>query len=183
METYASLRNIKFLLHEVLEAAKLNQYERFADYDTEAMNMALEAARQIADTHLFPYYREMDHNKAYYKDGKVHTHPALKAGIEALAEGGWIAAVDDFEAGGQQMPSILLHAGLFQFYAANANLAAYAFLTQAAANLIRTFGSEELTNTFVPNMYNGKWQGTMALTEPQAGSSLSDITSLSLIHI
>ncbi|MEZ4989922.1 MAG: acyl-CoA dehydrogenase [Saprospiraceae bacterium] len=177
METYASLRNLKFLLHEVLEAEQLSKFERFTDYDTEAMDMALEAAKQIADTYLFPYYREMDRDKAYYKEGKVYTHPALKAGIQALAEGGWIAAIDDFEVGGQQMPGVLLHAGLFQFYAANANLAAYAFLTQAAANLIRTFGSEELYSTFVPNMYNGKWQGTMALTEPQAGSSLSDITT------
>jgi butyryl-CoA dehydrogenase len=177
MEAYASLRNLKFLLHEVLQAEQLNQFERFAEYDAEAMDMALEAAHQISGTYLFPYYREMDREKAYYQDGQVHTHPALKAGIEALAEGGWIAASDDFELGGQQMPSVLLHAGLFQFYAANANLAAYAFLTKAAANLIRTFGSEELKAAYIPEMYSGKWQGTMALTEPQAGSSLSDITS------
>lgn len=177
MEAYASLRNLRFILHELLHFTQLQQYERFADYDQEAADMALDAARQIADTYLFPFYREMDKEKAFYADGLVHTHPALKAGIQALADGGWIAAIDDYEAGGQQMPATLLHAGLFQFYAANANLAAYAFLTQAAANLIRTFGTEELHEAFVPNMYSGAWQGTMALTEPQAGSSLSDITS------
>lgn len=177
MEAYASLRNLRFLLHEVLDFQRLQTYDRFADYDREAADMALDAARQIADTYLFPYYREMDSDKAYFADGQVHTHPALKAGIQALAEGGWIAATDDYEAGGQQMPSTLLHAGLFLFYAANANLAAYAFLTQAAANLIRTFGTESLTESFIPNMYKGAWQGTMALTEPQAGSSLSDITT------
>lgn len=177
MESYASLRNLRFLLHEVLSFDELRQYDRFADYDAEAANMALDAAKQIADTYLFPYYREMDKEKAYYSEGKVHTHPALKAGIQALAEGGWIAAVDDYEAGGQQMPTTLLHAGLFMFYAANGNLAAYAFLTQAAANLIRTFGSENLHEQFIPQMYKGNWQGTMALTEPQAGSSLSDITT------
>lgn len=177
MEAYASLRNLRFLLHEVLQFSKLQQYDRFADYDDEAADMALDAARQIADTYLFPYYRIMDKEKAYYDDGQVHTHPALKAGIQALAEGGWIAAIDDYETGGQQMPATLLHAALFQFYAANANLAAYAFLTQASANLIRTFGGESLHEAFIPNMYSGAWQGTMALTEPQAGSSLSDITS------
>lgn len=177
MEAYASLRNLRFLLHEVLNFRKLQEFERYQDYDTEAVDMALDAARQIADTYLFPYYRIMDKEKAYYADGIVHTHPALKAGIEALAEGGWIAAIDDYEHGGQQMPATLLHASLFQFYSANANLAAYAFLTQAAANLIRTFGNAELHEQFVPNMYSGAWQGTMALTEPQAGSSLSDITT------
>ncbi|PHN08354.1 acyl-CoA dehydrogenase [Flavilitoribacter nigricans] len=177
METYASLRNLKFLLHEVLNFSQLQQYERFADYDDEAADMALDAARQIADTYLYPFYREMDKDKAYYAEGTVHTHPALKEGIKALADGGWIAAIDDYDAGGQQMPATLLHAGLFQFYAANANLAAYAFLTQAAANLIRTFGDEKLHEAFVPDMYSGAWQGTMALTEPQAGSSLSDITT------
>lgn len=177
MEAYASLRNLRFLLHEVLNFSKLQEFERFQDYDTEAADMALDAARQIADTYLFPYYRIMDKEKAYYADGIVHTHPALKVGIEALAEGGWIAAIDDYDHGGQQMPATLLHASLFQFYAANSNLAAYAFLTQAAANLIRTFGKKELHEQYIPNMYSGAWQGTMALTEPQAGSSLSDITT------
>ena len=174
-DRYVSIENLKFLLHEVLPSGKLMKSDYYSDYDPEAFDLALEAARQIGDNYLFPYYREMDRDKARYEDGEVQVHPSLQPAIEALAEGGWIAAHDDYEYGGQRMPTILLNAGLFVFYSANANAAAYAFLTQGAANLIRTFGEEDLQQEFVPAMYEGKWQGTMALTEPQAGSSLSDI--------
>ncbi len=174
---YINTRNLRFMLHEVFHATSLNQYAYYADYDVEAFDMALDAARQIGDTYLFPFYREMDKEKAYYKDGVVHVHPSLRPAIKALAEGGWISAHDSHENGGQQMPFTLLNAGLLCFYAANGNTAAHAFLTAGAANLIRRFGSPELNETYIPPMYAGDWQGTMALTEPQAGSSLTDIAT------
>lgn len=176
-EQYISSRNLRFLLHEVLEAAKLNEYEYYSDYDAEAFDMALDAAKQIGDMYLFPFYREMDKEKAYYKDGVVHVHPSLREAIRALAEGGWISAHDRYDNGGQQMPLTLMNAALLTFYAANGNAAAHAFLTQGAANLILSFGAQELRETYIPHMYAGAWQGTMALTEPQAGSSLTDITT------
>ena len=174
---YFSPRNLRFILHEVLHSEQLQRFAPYEGYDQEAINLVLDAAKQLADTYLYPYYREMDREKAYYRDGEVHVHPAMRPGLKALADGGWIAAADDATFGGQQMPLTLLNAGLFIFYAANANLASNAFLTQGAANLIRTFGSESLQRQYVPSMYAGDWQGTMALTEPQAGSSLSDLTT------
>ncbi len=177
MPMYISIRNLHFLLHEVLHAPSLNQYDYYADYDAEAFDMALDAAKAISDTYLFPFYRIMDKEKAYYKDGEVHVHESLRPAIKTLAEGGWISAHDHYEQGGQQMPFTLLNAGLLCFYAANGNSAAHAFLTAGAAGLIRTFGSEELNQNYIPSMYAGDWQGTMALTEPQAGSSLTDIVT------
>jgi alkylation response protein AidB-like acyl-CoA dehydrogenase len=174
---YFNPRNIKFLLHEWLKASELNRLSYYQDYDREAFDMAMEAAKQIGDQHLFPYYTVMDKEKAYHKDGVVYTHEGLEKGIKAIAEGGWISAHATYEEGGQQMPFTLMNAGLFIFYAANANTAAYAFLTQGAANLIRSFGSDALKEKYIPKMFAGEWQGTMALTEPQAGSSLSDLTS------
>lgn len=176
-ENYVSLRNLKFLLHEVFSAADLNRFERYSDYDREAFDMTLEAAVQIGDQYLFPIYREMDKNKAYFKEGVVYVHPALRETYKAMAEGGWITAIDDYDAGGQQMPAILFNAGVFIFYAANANAASPTQLTVGAANLIKNFGSEQLKATYLPKMNTMEWQGTMALTEPQAGSSLSDLTS------
>jgi len=176
-EKYVSIRNLKFLLHEVFQASNLNQFERFQDYDKEAFDFALEAAKQIGDTYLFPFYQEMDKNKVRCENGTVITHPALAKAIKALGDGGWISAIADYDEGGQQMPWTLLQSCLFVFYAANVNAAAYAFLTQAAAGLIRSFGEESLKNRFVPSLLTGTWQGTMALTEPQAGSSLSDVVS------
>jgi butyryl-CoA dehydrogenase len=165
-------------LHEVLETEKLRRLQRFEDYDAAAIDMAIDAAKQIGDTYLFPICREMDAQKLRFESGKVYTHPGLRVAIRALADGGWIAANADHEEGGQQMPWTLMQACLFIFYAANANAASYAFLTQSAAGLIRVFGNEALNDTYVPPMLRGEWQGTMALTEPQAGSSLTDITTV-----
>lgn len=174
---YISLRNLRFLIHEVLNGSSVNRFEYYQDYDQEAFDMAIDAAKSISDTYLFPSYTDMDKNKAYYKDGVVYVHESMRPAIKAIAEGGWIAAHDTYDWNGQQMPFILLNTGLAIFYAANANIACHPFLTTGAANLIRAFGNEALNDTYIPNMYNGAWQGTMALTEPQAGSSLTDITT------
>ena len=176
MYSYINYRNLRFLIFEMLQADKLNRFTYYADYDRDAFDMTMDAAKQIADTHLFPFYVEMDRKKAYFENGCVKVHPQLKVIINNIAEGGWISATAPAEYGGMQMPYSLLHAGLSSFYAANVN-ACYPFLTQGAANLILTFGSEALKQAYLPHMYSGVWQGTMALTEPQAGSSLADIIS------
>jgi alkylation response protein AidB-like acyl-CoA dehydrogenase len=179
---YISLRNLRFLLHEVLNASSLRQFPYFETYDKEAFDMTLDAAKQIGDIHLFPYYTVMDKEKAHVRDGEVWVHPSVRTAMKTFGEGGWIAAPDKVEAGGQQMPLTLLNASLMVFYAANSNTPPHAFLTQGAAHLIRSFGNEVLNETYIPPMYAGAWQGTMALTEPQAGSSLSDIITSAKPH-
>ncbi len=174
---YISIRHLKFLLYEVLDAPGLQQFPYFEAYDREAFDLALDAARQIGDTHLFPFYRIMDKEKAYVHQGEVIVHPCIRQAMQALGEGGWISAPDDYEAGGQRMPLSLLNAALMIFYAANSNASTHAFLTQGAAHLLRSFATDDLQQQYIPMMYAGQWQGTMALTEPQAGSSLSDITT------
>ncbi len=177
LNVYHNPRNLTFLLHEVLQVAALKRFERFEAYDTEAINMSLDASRQIADKLLYPVYTEMDRKKAYFDGSQVQVHPQLRTILQALGAGGWIGAADDVEHGGQQMPLTVLNSALLTFYAANPNAAPYAFLTQGAANLIRAFGSTQLQETYVEKMYSGHWQGTMAMTEPQAGSSLSDLST------
>ena len=174
---YISPRNLRFVLHEVLDITPLQASERFAGFDDEAIDFTLDAAEQLADRYLYPAYRKMDRDKAYFRDGQVHVQPEVGEGMRALGESGWLSAAWGFEESGQQMPLTVQNAGSLIFQAANSNLAAYGFLTTGAANLIREFGSEELKETYLPPMAAGEWQGTMALTEPQAGSSLSDITS------
>lgn len=176
-DNYVSVRNIEFMLHEVFEAESLNRFERFQDYDKEGINMAITAAKSISDNYLFPIYREMDKKKAYVEDGVVHVHPGLKAAIKAMAEGGWIGAGQSYDDGGQQMPALLESGASMIFNSANGNAVGYAFLTNGAANLIQSFGSKEIKDTYIKHMYSGDWQGTMALTEPQAGSSLTDVTT------
>ena len=175
--SYISLRNLRFILHEVLDLDQLRALERYRDFDAEATDMSLDAARDLADQYLYPIYREMDKNKAYYKDGEVIVLPGVGEGMRAMGESGWLSAGWDYDQNGQQMPSPVLNAGALIFLAANGNLAAYGFLTTGAGNLLREFGSDELKATYLDKMSQGRWQGTMALTEPQAGSSLSDITT------
>ena len=176
MNQFISHRNLRFLIYEVLGADSLSQKDLYSEYTRDAFDMALDAAKQIADTQLFPFYVEMDRKKAVFDNGVVRTHPQLKVLIQSIAEGGWIAAASPAEDGGLQMPQLLSSAALLTFYAANVN-ACYPFLTKGAANLIVSFGSEALKETYLPKMFDGSWQGTMALTEPQAGSSLTDILS------
>jgi len=174
-EQYASMRNLRFLLYEMLQADQLHQTAYYEGYDREAFDLSLDAAKQISDRYLFPCYRVMDKDKARFENGKVITHPAMRPAIKAIAESGLIAAHHSYDDGGQQMPVTLLNASSFLFYCSNANLASHPFLTSGAANLIMAFGNESLKATYLPKMFAGDWQGTMALTEPQAGSSLSDI--------
>jgi alkylation response protein AidB-like acyl-CoA dehydrogenase len=174
---YISTRNLRFTLNEVLDLTKIRSFEAHEAFDHDATEMTLDAAKQLADQYLFPYYREMDTNKAYFKDGEVHVLPEVGESMRHLGSGGWISAMWDFDNGGQQMPSVIGNAAGLIFQAANGNMAAYSFLTTGAANLIRNFGTDELKKTYLTKMAAGEWQGTMALTEPQAGSSLSDITT------
>lgn len=174
---YVNVDHLKFLLHEVLDAAQLQTLERFAETDQEMMDMTLDAAKQLGDQSFFPHYREMDKDKAYYKDGKVRVLSCVPAGVRAMGEAGYIGGTFDYEDNGMQLPFTLMSATQMILFAANSNIAAYGLLTSGAANLIRSFGSDELKATYLPKMMSGQWQGTMALTEPQAGSSLSDITT------
>jgi len=176
MESYVSIRNLDFLLFEVLDVKSIKKFAYYADYDEDLIRMTLAAAKEFADKELFPFADEMDKKKAVMQNGIPHVHPQLKNIIQGLADSGWIASHSSHDWGGSQMPLMVLNSASLIFFAANIN-SNYAFLTQGASNLIYKFGSEVLKNTYIPKMYNGTWQGTMALTEPQAGSSLSDITT------
>lgn len=172
---YISLRNLKYLLKEVHNISELTQYESFQDYDWEACEMMLDAAHQLANAYLFPHFTVMDREEPELENGVLRVHSEVTRVVEAMAEGGWIGAGAPVEWGGMQLPRMLSIASASIFHAANNGVMGYTGLTSGAAHLILSFGSEELKNTYVPNMFGGKWQGTMALTEPQAGSSLSDV--------
>ncbi len=176
MPNYFNRRNLDFLLYEVHNAPELTKYPYFADHDRETFDLVLDSVTQIADTLMYPHYRDVDRNQPELKDGKVTVHPQIKPFLKAVGEGGLIGAGFPFDKGGQQLPEMLGACVDFIQMAAN-NGMMYTGLTSGAANLIATFGSQELIDAYVAKMLGGEWQGTMALTEPQAGSSLSDITT------
>ena len=114
-------------------------------------------------------------------DGRAELIPEVKPAVDAFLEAGFLNANRDYDAGGMQLPSLVSQACFAHFQAANAGTTAYPFLTMGAANLIESFGTQEQKRLFLQPMIEGRFFGTMALTEPHAGSSLADIrTALNL---
>ncbi len=179
-DKFFSERNLKFLLYEVLNTQHLTKFETFANHSRQMFDMVIDACAKLAGDLLWPCFEEMDKNPPELKDGRVHVHPSVKKIMKEAGDGGWIGLRFPEEHNGEQLPAVIGSACEFIFSAANYSASVYAHLTAGAAHLIISFGSRELIGTYVPNMLAGKWQGTMALTEPQAGSSLSDITTTAI---
>lgn len=174
-EKFISLRNLRFLLYEHLDTEALTTHPYFADHSRETFDMVLETAMRMGRGILFPALAEMDKKPPEFREGRVFVHPVVATLLKACGDGGWIGAQAPYDVGGQQIPHTIMTAFRGIFAAANYSASVYPFLTAGAAHLILSFGAKELIDTYVPKMFAGQWQGTMALTEPQAGSSLTDL--------
>ena len=172
-----SERNLKFLLYEVFDVEALTQYDTYKDYDAKTFSMVLKAAMELAQGLLWPIFQEMDQNPPEFVEDQIKVHPSIKKFLEECGQGGWIGPRIPIEWGGQQLPQMITHSCEFIFAAANYSASVYPGLTSGAAHLILSFWNEEMKKTYLPRMLSGRWQGTMALTEPEAGSSLADITT------
>jgi butyryl-CoA dehydrogenase len=175
---FLSERNLRFLLYEVFDVGSLTQYDYYKEYDGNMLDMVLKAAMELAEGLLWPHFQEMDKNPPEWVDDQIKVHPSVRKVLEECGEGGWIGTNIPFEWGGQQLPQMITQACTFIFATANYSTSVYPGLTSGAARLILNFGKEEMKKIYLPKMLAGKWQGTMALTEPEAGSSLSDITTI-----
>jgi alkylation response protein AidB-like acyl-CoA dehydrogenase len=180
MDQFVSMRNLKFLLYEVFQVEDLCRFPFFEEHNREIFDLTLETALKMGQDILRPSLREMDLNAPVFEDGTTKVHPAVRAFMKESGDGGWIASLFTFDQGGQQIPQLISTAGQFIFAAANYSGSVYPHLTTGAANLILSFGADFLKEQYVPKMLTGEWQGTMALTEPQAGSSLSDLQTLAV---
>lgn len=174
---YVDVDTLKYMLYDVHKLENLLSRERFQDHDKESLDMFLNSVKEFADRELFPYFKEMDENPAYHRDGKVFVHKQVEKMMYQGGDLGLISAPFDYEVGGLQIPLMMQTAAFYVLDAANNHLPGYAGLTQGAAELIIHFANKELNETYVPKMLSGVWGGTMCLTEPQSGSSLSDIVT------
>ncbi len=174
---YIDLETLKYLIYQVHNLQGVLEQERYAEHDLSSIDLLLNSIEDFSDKELFPYFREMDAAAVYFKDNEIVVHPQVKKYVKQGGEMDLISAVFDFETGGLQMPHMVVNAVAYIQEAANNHLPGYITLTQGAADLIVHFGNESLKNTYVPKMLSGDWGGTMCLTEPQAGSSLSDIVT------
>lgn len=170
-------RDLDFMLHEVLDLSETLAAPRFADWDREAIDQILDTARVLSADAFAPLAQVQDEHEPRFVEGRVEEVDGIPAAIAAFAEAGFIAAGFDQEVGGLQLPFSVCKAAHGYFQAANVGLYGYALLTAGNANVIRSFGTEAQQATYLPKMLAGEWLGTMCLSEPQAGSSLSDITT------
>lgn len=177
MPQFYSKRNLEFLLTEVFDIEELLKLDKFKKHDLASIRLMLDAADQLAHQELFPAYRDMDSQEPRLEGGKVKVHPKVRDFMKKFGEGGWIAAQSSDEFGGMELPCAIASAANYIFGAANFSASVYPQLSTGAARLIESYGSEYLKELYVSKLYSGVWQGTMAMTEPDAGSSLSDLTT------
>jgi len=174
---FISENNVKFLLYDVLDILELTSYDYYQQHNRKMFDMVLAEALKLAKTKFYPTLEEMDRTEIELQDGRVIVHPAVRDIMQECGSGGWIGASFPEDEGGEQLPVVISNVIKYYFSAANYSASAYPDLSAGAARLITSFGSRELIDAYVPPMLTGDWQGTMALTEPQAGSSLADIAT------
>lgn len=177
MSMIVDRRELDFVLYELLGVERVLRHPRFHAYDRSSIQQMLDVAQKIAEQKFLPTAAEIDANEPVIVNGRVKQPAAVGSALKDYAEAGFFALPFPEEDGGLQAPWFLHTVITGIFNCANVSVANYAFLTIAAANLLNTFGSVVLKQTFLPPMLEGRWFGTMCLSEPQAGSSLGDITT------
>jgi butyryl-CoA dehydrogenase len=175
--TILSARDLDFLLFEWLKVEDLSTRERFKEHDRGTYDALLELCEQLATDHFATHYRKSDEVEPSFDGTTVHVLPEIGQALQRFAEADLTALGVDEEFGGMQLPKVVQTACFTWFTAANIGTICYAFLTQANASLLLAHGTQEIKDRYARPMLEGRWFGTMAMSEPHAGSSLGDVTS------
>jgi alkylation response protein AidB-like acyl-CoA dehydrogenase len=172
-EYKAPLRDIQFVLDEVFKADELwSSMASTSDVNMELANAIFEEGARICEGELFPLNRSGDEEECQYDNGVVTTPSGFKEAYQTYSESGWVGLGGDLEFGGQGMPKMLTVMFEEMLYASNTSFALYPALTAGACLSLLTHGTEELKTTYLPPMYEGRWAGSMCLTEPHCGTDL-----------
>lgn len=171
-----SRRDVEFMVYEWLEGESLIERERFAEHTRETFTAVLDVAEKLAVEQFYPINRILDTQEPHFDGETVHTPAELKPVLRAYIKSGLLAAAFDHDAGGMQLPSIIQRAASAWLSAASVG-AGLAGLTPANASTLLKHGTAFQRSVYVPRLLEGRYFGTMCLSEPQAGSSLSDITT------
>jgi butyryl-CoA dehydrogenase len=168
-------RDLDFVLYELLEVEALCRLPRYAHHDRAGFEAVIEAAHRLAEEEFLPFAAKLDANEPHFDGQHVHTIPELAEALRAYVDAGLLGGAFPLEHGGQQLPYTVAQAVAALFASANGPAAGYLMLTGAAANLLRAHGTAEQRERYMKPLVEGRWFGTMCLSEPQAGSSLGDI--------
>jgi butyryl-CoA dehydrogenase len=170
-----SLRStLDFLLYEWLEVSNLQQRERFSDHSRETFDAVLDTCERIAKEKYAPFNRLVDIEEPRFDGEKVILPQATHDAQKAYAESGMLSAAQNYDIGGMQLP-YTVEAAANSFFAMASVSMGSGLLTVGNANLLMVHGTELQRKVFALNEFSGRWSGTMCLSEPQAGSSLSDV--------
>ena len=170
-----SLRStLDFLLYEWLEVSSLQQRERFSDHSRETFDAVLDTCERIAKEKYAPFNRLVDTEEPHFDGEKVILPQATHDAQKAYAASGMLSASQDYDIGGMQLP-YTVEAAANSFFAMASVSMGSGLLTVGNANLLMAHGSDLQRQVFALNEFSGRWSGTMCLSEPQAGSSLSDV--------
>jgi alkylation response protein AidB-like acyl-CoA dehydrogenase len=172
VEYRVDIRDIKFQLFEWLRLSELLEAEKYADWDSENVEMVLDEALKIAQEQMAACNEDGDRIGAQYADGKVTLPESFKPVFQTICEGGWIGLLASPEFGGMGLPETVGTAVNEFFNGANVSMSLTLMLTRGAGAMIEGFGTDEQKALFVEKLYSGEWTGTMCLTEAQAGSDV-----------
>ncbi len=171
-------RDVDFLLYEWLNVAQLCERPRYREHSIESFDSVLDLAADIAVKRFAPHSKTADAQEPFVNpDGTVTTLPEMKEALSAVGAAGLLAGEFDHDIDGYQLPYVVSRAALAWLQAANISTAAYLGLTIANAHLLAAHGNKEQIDTWVRPMLEGRYMGTMCLSEPHAGSSLANITT------
>jgi len=168
-------RDLEFFLYEMFNVETLTNREKYQDHDRTTFNGAMDTAQAIAEKFYIPIRQKIDANEPTFDGEKIHIIPEIKAGLDAVLQAGLSSPTSDYEMGGMQLP-LVAASGAFAYLSAAASTSlGYISLTHANCNLIEAYGSEEQIAKWVIPQREGRFFGTMAMTEPSAGSGLGDL--------
>lgn len=167
---------VDFLLYDWLKVEQLNQRERFADHSRETFNPVLDTCERIAREKYAPHNRTVDIEEPQFDGERVILPQATHDAHAAYAASGMLSAAQDYDIGGMQLPYTVESAANAFFACASVSIGAN-MLTVGNANLLMAHGNDVQKQVFAHKEFAGEWAGTMCLSEPQAGSSLSDIAT------
>ena len=170
-----SRRDLEFYLYEMFNVEALTSRERYADHNRESFNAALDIAEKIAQEFFLPIRAKVDLNQPDWDGEKVIMIPEIKRAYDAVAEAGLICPDQNYDMGGMQLPLVVSSCATGYLTAAASTTNGFHAVTAANANLLEAHGSKAQIDTWVPRLRRGEFAGTMALSEPQAGSSLADM--------
>ncbi|MFV0474468.1 MAG: acyl-CoA dehydrogenase [Pikeienuella sp.] len=168
-------RDLAFMLHEVIGVARFADHPLHEGQSREDYDSVIALAEEIAEREWEPLAARLDVEEPSFDGARVHIIPEAKAALEAYWTAGFQTAGMAPARGGMGLPFTIAQAIAAWFNAANVSLTGYTMLSIGVANMLAAHGSEEQIARYLPPLMEGRWTGTMCLSEPQAGSGLADI--------